>query len=78
MVAVVDTGIQADHAFLVDNIYVPNNKATFTHFGYDFSISKKTSTTPSGTHRAGIIKSVFPEVNFDLVKKIILSSSLRV
>jgi subtilisin family serine protease len=66
IVAVIDTGIQYDHIFLKNNIYVPKSKANETNYGLDFS-NEKPSTMPfdqhgHGTHVAGIIKSVFPEV----------------
>ena len=77
-VAVVDTGIQFDHPFLKDNIYTTTGKATIGNYGVDFSrTNKKNETvrnnTPSdshghGTHVAGIIKSIFPEVKIIALK----------
>jgi subtilisin family serine protease len=72
VVAVVDTGIQGNHSFLVNNIYVPNGKTSAANFGLDFSEAKVT-TTPTdahghGTHVAGIIKSIFPEVKILALK----------
>jgi subtilisin family serine protease len=73
IVAVVDTGIQGDHAFLQGNIFVPGNKkASPSHFGIDFS-GEKISNTPTdahghGTHVAGIVKSIFPEVKILALK----------
>ncbi len=72
VVAVVDTGIQGDHAFLAKNIYVPNGTASSTNYGIDFS-GEKTTNTPAdahghGTHVAGIIKSIFPEVKLLALK----------
>lgn len=66
VVAVIDTGIEFDHPFLKDNIYVVNNKANKFNYGMDFS-QLTVSKTPSdlhghGTHIAGIIKSVYPYV----------------
>lgn len=67
-VAVVDTGIQYDHPFLKDNIYTNKGKASSSNFGLDFSKgAKEQKTAPTdehghGTHVAGIIKSIFPEV----------------
>jgi subtilisin family serine protease len=72
VVAVVDTGIQGDHAFLANNIYVVNGKAGSQNFGVDFSGGKPTSTPSDqhghGTHVAGIVKSVFPEVKILALK----------
>ena len=72
VVAVVDTGIQGDHAFLAKNIYVPGKKASVTNYGVDFS-GEKVTNTPSdahghGTHVAGIVKSIFPEVKILALK----------
>lgn len=72
VVAVVDTGIQGDHAFLAKNIYVPGKRSSTTNFGVDFSGDKVTSTPTDqhghGTHVAGIIKSIFPEVKILALK----------
>jgi subtilisin family serine protease len=73
VVAVVDTGIQGDHAFLVNNIYIPGNKkSSTTNFGMDFSGPKVTNTPTDqhghGTHVAGIVKSIFPEVKLLALK----------
>jgi subtilisin family serine protease len=72
VVAVVDTGIQGDHPFLKNNIFVPVGKVLPTNFGLDFS-SDKVSFTPTdahghGTHVAGIVKSVYPEVKILALK----------
>ncbi len=72
VVAVVDTGIQQDHPFLSGNIFVPRGKSSASNFGVDFS-SDKSTNTPSdshghGTHVAGIVKSVFPEVKILALK----------
>ncbi len=72
IVAVVDTGIQGDHPFLKNNIHVPGRKVTSNYFGVDFS-EDKLSFTPvdahgHGTHVAGIVKSVFPEVKILALK----------
>ncbi|MBD65048.1 MAG: serine protease [Halobacteriovoraceae bacterium] len=66
VVAVIDTGIQHNHPFLKDNIFVINGKAGNSNYGMDFS-GKSASPTPTdshghGTHVSGIIKSIFPEV----------------
>jgi subtilisin family serine protease len=72
IVAVVDTGIQGDHAFLQNNIYVPGKKASSTQFGVDFSGEKVTFAPTDahghGTHVAGIVKSIFPEVKILALK----------
>lgn len=73
-VAVVDTGIQYDHPFLSKNIVGANGKTSKKNFGMDFSISLGNgSTTPTdthghGTHVAGIVKSIFPDVKILAVK----------
>lgn len=72
VVAVIDTGIQGDHAFLADNIYVVGGKKSANNYGVDFSGSKVTSSPSDqhghGTHVAGIVKSVFPEVKILALK----------
>lgn len=72
VVAVVDTGIQGDHAFLVNNIYVLGGKISSTNFGVDFSGDKVTNAPTDahghGTHVAGIVKSIFPEVKILALK----------
>jgi subtilisin family serine protease len=72
VVAVIDTGIQFDHPYLADNIHVYQGKSSAQNYGVDFS-GKKVSQTPvdthgHGTHVAGIIKSVFPEVKLLALK----------
>ncbi len=72
VVAVVDTGIQQDHPFLSENIFVPQGKSSSNNYGVDFS-GEKATNTPSdshghGTHVAGIVKSVFPEVKILALK----------
>jgi thermitase len=72
VVAVVDTGIQYDHPFLHDNIIVRNGKKGAKNYGVDFS-GKNNTSEPSdihghGTHVAGIIKSIFPEVKLLALK----------
>lgn len=72
VVAVVDTGIQFDHPFLKDNIYVVGGKASKNNYGVDFSFKTKTATPNDthghGTHVSGIIKSIFPEVKILALK----------
>lgn len=72
VVAVVDTGIQVDHPFLRQNIFVKGSKADTNNYGMDFSQSapntKPVDTHGHGTHVAGIIKSVFPEVKLMALK----------
>ncbi len=72
VVAVVDTGIQGDHAFLANNIYVVDGKKSSTNYGMDFS-GEKVTNSPSdqhghGTHVAGIVKSIFPDVKILALK----------
>jgi len=72
VVAVVDTGIQGDHSFLRGNIFVPGKKSGSGAYGVDFSGDKVTFTPADshghGTHVAGIIKSIFPEVKILALK----------
>ncbi|MBT4791131.1 MAG: S8 family serine peptidase [Halobacteriovoraceae bacterium] len=72
IVAVVDTGIQYNHPFLKNNVYHINGKGNKANFGKDFSV-KSAKNTPSdshghGTHVAGIIKSIFPDVKLLTLK----------
>lgn len=72
VVAVVDTGIQVDHPFLSSNLYVKEGKLSSNNYGVDFSHDSK-NTKPSdthghGTHVAGIIKSVYPDVKLLALK----------
>lgn len=72
IVAVIDTGIQGDHAFLANNIHVINGSKSAENYGVDFS-NGKISNTPvdhhgHGTHVAGIVKSVFPDVKILALK----------
>lgn len=68
VVAVIDTGIDPNHPFLKDNVVVTEGNKNTKNYGKDFSFKGKQSTrTPfdqhgHGTHVAGIVKSVFPEV----------------
>jgi subtilisin family serine protease len=72
VVAVIDTGIQADHSFLTNNIYVPTGKKSALNYGVDFSGEKVTNTPIDqhghGTHVAGIVKSIFPDVKILALK----------
>ncbi|HXH32457.1 MAG TPA: S8 family serine peptidase [Bacteriovoracaceae bacterium] len=72
VVAIIDTGIQGDHAFLVNNIHVIGSKKSSANFGVDFSSGTATNTPVDnhghGTHIAGIIKSVFPDVKLLALK----------
>lgn len=72
VVAVVDTGIQFNHPFLKDNIFTDSKNISATNYGVDFS-EKAQTTTPidthgHGTHVAGIVKSIFPEVKLMALK----------
>ena len=73
IVAVVDTGIDRNHPFLENNIYVENGKIDLNNYGVDFSKDKKQKGTPidnhgHGTHVSGIIKSIFPDVKILALK----------
>jgi subtilisin family serine protease len=72
VVAVIDTGIQADHSFLKDNIHVLSGKPGKDNYGVDFSTGKATNAPADqhghGTHVAGIVKSVFPDVKILALK----------
>jgi thermitase len=72
VVAVIDTGIQGDHAFLENNIWVAEGKKSATNYGVDFSGSKVTNAPVDqhghGTHVSGIVKSIFPEVKILALK----------
>lgn len=72
VVAVVDTGIQMDHPFLRSNLYVSGSKASKENYGVDFSqatpSTKPVDTHGHGTHVAGIVKSIFPEVKIMALK----------
>jgi thermitase len=73
VVAVVDTGIDPNHPFLKDNVTVIEGSKSATSFGKDFSKNSKNISAPTdehghGTHVAGIIRSVFPEVKILALK----------
>lgn len=72
VVAVIDTGIQGDHAFLKNNIHVISGKSGTGNYGVDFSNQAVTNTPADqhghGTHVAGIVKSIFPEVKILALK----------
>ncbi|MBT3982101.1 MAG: S8 family serine peptidase [Bacteriovoracaceae bacterium] len=73
VVAVVDTGIDYKHPFLKKNIHSLSGKVNSANYGMDFSIGKKAKPAPfdkhgHGTHVAGIVKSVFPEVKILALK----------
>ncbi len=67
VVAVIDTGIDPNHPFLRDNLYIKNGTASSSNYGIDFSKNRKDANQPfdehgHGTHVSGIVKSVYPEV----------------
>lgn len=73
VVAVIDTGIDPQHPFIKDNLFVKNHKTDKLHYGHDFSKGRKSNFAPidqhgHGTHIAGIIKSIFPEVKLMILK----------
>lgn len=78
LVGVVDTGIDPHHPLVTDNIASPKTeegvrRPTSAAFGLDFSKGSTDKFTPfdqngHGTHIAGIIKSVFPDVKMLALK----------
>lgn len=72
VVAVVDTGIESTHPFLRNNLVGGDLKTSNANYGVDFSGSKTTNTPKDthghGTHVAGIVKSIFPEVKILALK----------
>ena len=73
VVAVVDTGIDREHPFLENNIFVETGKVDPSNFGVDFSKDKKAKGMPTdnhghGTHVSGIIKSIYPDVKILALK----------
>ena len=72
VVAVVDTGVEFNHPFLKGNIVGTDLKSSITNYGLDFSEMKSTFTPKDthghGTHVAGIVKSIFPEVKILALK----------
>lgn len=72
-VAVIDTGIDPAHPFLIKNLYVPGSSTTTNNFGVDFSKNRMSKTKPvdthgHGTHVSGIIRSVYPDVKILALK----------
>lgn len=73
VVAVIDTGVDPNHPFLKNNLYIHDKKVDSLHYGYDFSKGRKSDFAPvdqhgHGTHIAGIIKSIFPDVKLMVLK----------
>ncbi len=83
IVAIIDSGIDFNHEILKNNIYVPqkhpllplkfqNKKLSKDFYGFDFSKKEMTSTPIDnhghGTHIAGIIKSVYSDAQFLILK----------
>lgn len=73
LVAVIDTGIDVNHPFLKDNLYLPGASVSSNSYGIDFSKGAKNKLTPidthgHGTHVSGIVKSVYPEVKILALK----------
>ncbi len=73
VVAVVDTGIDREHPFLENNIFVENGQVDANNFGVDFSKDKRNKGAPTdnhghGTHVSGIIKSIYPDVKILALK----------
>lgn len=73
IVGVVDTGIDPEHKFLANNIFVQSGRIESTNFGKDYSKPGQEKNTPMdveghGSHISGIIKSVYPDVKLLSVK----------
>ena len=73
VVAVIDTGIDPNHPFFKDNLYLPGKKVDGKNYGLDFSKGRSSNYAPidqhgHGTHVAGIIKSIFPDVKLMVLK----------
>ncbi|HAZ13692.1 MAG: hypothetical protein A2X86_16430 [Bdellovibrionales bacterium GWA2_49_15] len=77
VVAVVDTGIDPLHPFIKDNLWVPgvvkNAQGSTDSFGMDFAKGRANANRPydshgHGTHVAGIVKSIFPDVKILVLK----------
>ncbi len=74
-IAVIDTGIQFDHPFLMGSVtnHDGTKLATSQDYGRDFSFAATSTTQPCdqhghGTHVAGILKSVFPNARIISIK----------
>ncbi|TNF03382.1 MAG: hypothetical protein EP326_02415 [Deltaproteobacteria bacterium] len=73
VVAVIDTGIDPKHPFLSDNLHVTKGIAGVNNFGLDFSKDRIAESRPfdshgHGTHVAGIVKSIHPDVKILTLK----------
>lgn len=75
-VAIIDTGIDYNNSFLRDKIYVFNGSKKDSNYGVDFSLnnpSKQITRVPKdthghGTHIAGIISAINPNVELVILK----------
>ena len=73
VVAVIDTGIDPRHPHLDKNVHVTLGDVSSRNYGIDFSKNRHSKMQPSdshghGTHVAGIVKSVYPEVKILTLK----------
>ncbi len=73
IVAVIDTGVDPNHPFLIKNIFTYNGQLSNKNYGIDFSYKNKGKNIPidkhgHGTHISGIIKQTFPSVKLLTLK----------
>ena len=68
-VALIDTGVDATHPFLKQNIVKLKNGESVDSYGLDLSsnsLNDPSDKNGHGTHITGIVKSIFPEVKISV------------